>query len=151
MDLSSLCFCQGHSFKLDGRGKSFTCCVSSVCLFEVHMHSLGTAWHPAYGDDSTKRRKRTRRFFLVFSFLYERFAWRGWSSGLSFRFISFQYRQGHLDPDADIDFCSCYIHIQIYPPYLGAVHISMLGSDVCYGIFACFFLSIFFYFLVSYY
>lgn len=40
-----------------------------ACLFRGTYALIGTAWHPAYGDDSTKRKKRRRAFS---SFSYER-------------------------------------------------------------------------------
>lgn len=46
-----------------------------ACLFRGTYALIGTAWHPAYGDDSTKRRKRRGAFS---SFLYERSICMAW-------------------------------------------------------------------------
>lgn len=48
-----------------------------ACLFRGTYALIGTAWHPAYGDDSTKRRKR-RGAFSFFFFLYERSTCMAW-------------------------------------------------------------------------
>lgn len=47
-----------------------------ACLFRGTYALIGTAWHPAYGDDSTKRRKR-RGAFSSFFYMKDLLAWRG--------------------------------------------------------------------------
>lgn len=63
---------------------------------------------------------------------------------LSFLLLSFQYLQGHLDPDAGID-SVLVIYIQIYPPYFGG---HLCWAPMYAMGFCLLFLSIFF--LVSY-
>lgn len=65
---------------------------------------------------------------------------------LSFLLFSFQYLVGHLDPDADIDFV-LVIYMQIYPPYLGAIHIHV-GLRCMLWDFACFFFRCSFLYLI---